>query len=209
MRRIDVSMPLGPGMPSFPGDPPFHVTVVESLARGGPYNLSTLSFGSHAGTHLDPPRHFANSGTPTDELDLDALNGPCRVVDVAPGTGAIGPDVVSRIPAGTARVLFRTENSARWSRSPEFFPDYVGLTPDAAEALVARSVRLVGIDSLSVENDPSGAYPVHRTLLRHGVLVLEGLLLAHAAGGEYELECLPLRWTGGDGGPARAVLLAR
>jgi arylformamidase len=206
MRRIDISMPLYPGMPSFPGDPEFGSRPLRSLARGDPYNLSGLSFGSHAGTHVDPPSHFVPGGAPADELDLEVLNGPCRVVEVDPHARFIGAGEVARVPAGTTRVLFRTPNSARWSTRLTFFPDYVALNPAAADALVEKHVRLVGLDALSIENDPSGAFPVHHALLGRGILILEGLLLGDAPAGEYTLECLPLRLKGGDGGPARATL---
>ncbi len=209
MRRIDISMPLFPGMPSFPGDPEFESTQVRSLARGDPYNLSELSLGSHAGTHVDPPSHFVPDGVPIDGLDLEVLNGPCRVVAVGSRASSVGVEDVARIPAQTRRVLFRTSNSARWSSRLAFFPDYVGLTPAAADALAQTHVRLVGLDALSIENDPTGAFPVHHALLGRGILILEGLLLSDAPPGEYTLECLPLRLRGGDGGPARATLSAR
>ena len=207
MRRIDISMPLFPGMPSFPGDPEFTSNRLRSISAGDPYNISGLSFGSHAGTHVDPPVHFIPGGHTTDQLDLAALNGACRVVDVDLRAPSVGPDDVARIPEDCHRVLFRTANSPRWKSSLAFFPDYVGLTPAAADALVERKVRLVGIDSLSIENDTSGHFPVHHTLLGGGTLILEGLLLGAAPAGGYTLECLPLRIRGGDGGPARAALV--
>lgn len=209
MRRIDISMHLRAGMPAFPGDPEFRSVPHRSLDRGDPYNLSALAFGSHAGTHLDPPRHFFADGLPIDRLDLEDFNGPCEVVSVNPARNEVGAEDVARVPPSTRRVLFRTANSDRWRVSGAFFPDYAALTPAAAEALVARQVRLVGIDSLSVELDPTGRFPVHHLLLGNGVLILEGLELADAPPGAYELVCLPLRLQNGDGGPARAVLLAR
>ena len=208
MKRIDISMPLFPGMPSFPGDPPLAVERLRTLERGDPYNISRLSLGSHAGTHVDPPVHFVPGGRAVDRLDLGSLNGPCRVVETDSRSRTVGPEAVNGLPPGTERVLFRTANSARWARSLEFFSDYVGLSPEAANALVERGVRLVGLDSLSVENDPSGAFPVHHILLGRGILILEGLLLDGVPGGEYLLECLPLRLRDGDGGPARATLLS-
>jgi len=209
MRRIDISMPLYPGMPTFPGDRPFGTTRLSSIDRGDPYNLSELSLGSHAGTHVDPPAHFVPGGATTDQLDLEVLNGPCQLVEVDPGSTAVEPSDVARVPKGTTRVLFRTANSPRWARSLTFFPDYVGLTAPAADALLAQKVRLVGLDSLSIENDPTGRFPVHHALLPRGTLILEGLLLQEAPAGRYTLECLPLRLRAGDGGPARATLLAR
>lgn len=209
MRRIDISMPLYPGMPAFPGDPPFETARLRALDRGDPYNISTVVLGSHAGTHVDPPAHFVRDGVTADRLDLDALNGPCWVVEVDSRVTAIGVREVDSLPAGAERVLFRTSNSSRWARSLSFFADYVALSPPAAEALAARKVALVGVDSLSIENDPSGRYPVHHLLLGRGIVLLEGLLLEGVAEGEYTLECLPLRLRDGDGGPARAALIVR
>jgi len=208
MRQIDVSMPLYSGMPAFPGDPLFDVEPVRSRARGDPYNISRVSMGSHAGTHVDPPIHFVPGGRDLDGVDLESLSGPCRVVEVPPGTGSVARREVDAVPPGTERVLFRTANSDRWRERLEFFPDYVALDPSAADALVARSVKLVGIDSLSVERDATGQFPVHHRLLGAGVLILEGLLLGDAPAGAYEMRCLPLRVRHGDGGPARVVLLA-
>jgi arylformamidase len=206
MRRIDLSMPLGPGMPTFPGDVAFHAERVRTLGNGDPYNLSRLTLGSHSGTHLDPPLHFLPEGSPVDRLDLDVLNGRCLLVDVPRGRPHIGPEDLPPFPPETRRVLFRTANSARWERGEGFFSDYVALTVTGAEELVRRGIRLVGIDSLSVESDPAEQYPVHHLLLGAGVPILEGLLLEGAPPGVHDLTCLPLRLQDGDGGPARAIL---
>ncbi|MCI4357109.1 MAG: cyclase family protein [Thermoplasmata archaeon] len=206
-RPIDVSMAVHPGMPSFPGDPAVVTAPVHRIDRGDPYNLSLWTFGSHTGTHVDPPLHFLPGGLATDALDLGVLNGPCQVVDVEPGTRAIGPAEVAKIPTRTTRVLFRTANSSRWAAGSAFFDDFVALSPSGAVALASTAVRLVGIDALSIESDPTGKFPVHHALLGRGVLILEGLQLAGAPAGSYELRCLPLRLAGGDGAPCRAVLL--
>ena len=209
VRRIDVSMPLYEGMPGFPGDPPLALRPVHRIDRGDAYNLSRIELGTHAGTHVDPPVHFVAGANPIDRVDLDILNGPCRVVAVPGSCSVVSAAEAEAVPPGTARVLFRTSNSERWATRLEFFEDYVGLDLAAAEVLVRRGVRLVGIDSLSVERDPTGRFPVHHTLLGHGVLILEGLLLAHTPPGEYDLACLPLRIRAGDGGPARVTLSGR
>lgn len=199
-------MPLFVGMPGFPGDPSFGSEPAHAIARGAPYNLSALELGSHAGTHVDPPLHFVPGGLPIDGVDLGLLNGPCEVVGIDPSASSVGPDQLRSVAPGTARLLLRTANSERWRRALEFFPDYVALAPEGAKALLERGVRLVGIDSLSVERDATGRFPVHHLLLGAGTLVLEGLLLADAPPGRYQLQCLPLRLRDGDGGPARAVL---
>jgi arylformamidase len=206
MPQIDVSMPLFVGMPAFPGDPPFGTETVRAVPRGDAYNLSRLTLGSHAGTHVDPPSHFVPGGASLDQIDLSRLNGPCLVVGVPGSVRTVGAREAAGVIQGVERVLLRTSNSERWQRRLEFFPDYVGLDSSGAEALLERGVRLVGIDSLSIERDATGRFPVHHRLLGAGVLVLEGLLLGEVPPGEYELHCLPLRVRDGDGGPARVIL---
>ncbi len=207
MTPIDISMPLFEGMPRFPGDPPFLCAPVRSLDRGDPFALSRLSLGSHAGTHLDPPRHFDRSGASVDRLDLNVLLGPCVVTDVPAGR-TVAPGELPELPSGTTRVLLRTPNSVRWARRLEYFDDFTGLSVPAAIELAKRGVRLVGIDALSVEHGGPEGYPVHRELLGRGIVLLEGLLLAGARPGPYDLHCLPLAIRDGDGAPARAVLRA-
>lgn len=209
MRPIDVSMPLFAGMPAFPGDPAFSYERTHDLARGDAYNVSRLVLGSHAGTHVDPPIHFVRDGATIDQIDLRVLRGPAVVAHVEDSVREIGVDEVDRLPPRTRRVLFRTANSARWDRGLTFFDDYVALSPTAADALIQRRVRLVGIDSLSVERDPTGKFPVHHRLLGAGVLILEGLLLGAVPPGACRVECLPLRLRGGDGGPARVLVTPR
>ncbi|MCI4365764.1 MAG: cyclase family protein [Thermoplasmata archaeon] len=199
-------MSLHAGLAVFPGDAPFRSEPSHSVARGDPYSVSTLQFNSHAGTHVDPPSHFLQGGLSADRLDLAALNGPCLVLGVDSARRVIGPSDLPEFAAGTQRVLFRTSNSQRWAREEGFFSDYVALSLPAAEELVRWKVSLVGIDSLSIESDLTGKFPVHRRLLEAGTIILEGLLLADVAPGPYNLECLPLKIRDGDGGPARAVL---
>lgn len=199
-------MPLGPGMPAFPGDPPFESRAVRRLSHGDPYNLTGISMGSHAGTHVDPPCHFVKGGATIDQIDFDRLNGPCEVVDLPASVRVIGAEEVRSVPSGARKVLFRTSNSRRWSESLSFFSDYVALTAEGAERLLAAGVTLVGVDALSIENDPTGQFPVHHRLLGGGSLIVEGLLLHGVPSGPAEISCLPLRLAGGDGGPARAFL---
>jgi arylformamidase len=143
-----------------------------------------------------------------DQLNLADLNGPCYVVEVGDQVRSIDGRDLELLPAGTTRLLLKTSNSQRWKSGESFFTDFVGLGTDAAGWLLRRPVRLIGIDSLSIENDPTGNFPIHRQLLTHSILILEGLRLADVEAGPYELRCLPLRIEHGDGAPARAVLIS-
>jgi arylformamidase len=206
MSWVDISTPLVNGMTGFPGDPVFRLRRVRRIEAGDPYNLSSLSLGSHAGTHVDPPRHFFAEGGGVDAVPLERLNGPCHVLQVPRSAEAIGAREIRGAPSGTKRLLLRTRNSERWEKGERFFSDYTALRPDAAEEVVRRGIELVGIDSLSIESDSTGTFPVHHRLLGAGVLIVEGLRLAAVPPGEAELRCMPLRIQGGDGGPCRAAI---
>ncbi len=205
---FDVTVAVEPGMPVFPGDPPVSVRPALRIARGDVANVSQLSFGSHTGTHVDPPGHFIEDGRTVDQLDLDMLVGPAYVCDcrqVANGRVTAKDLAQAGIPAGASRILLRTRNSELWGR--EFTPDFTELSSDAASWLVEHGCCLVGFDYLSVERGEDQNYPVHNILLRDGVLILEGLnLSAVAPGRRYWMACLPLRIKGGDGAPARVIL---
>jgi arylformamidase len=202
----DISMPLFGGTPTFPGDPPVEVAPLRRIDGGGPFNLSRVAFGSHTGTHLDAPSHFLPGGLSVDRLPLETFVGPCRVVEGGADGRSVTAEELAKVPGGTARVLLKTPNSRRWARRLEYFDDYVGLSDDGAARLLAAGARLVGIDALSVEDDPSERYPVHRRLLGGGAVILEGLLLEGVPEGRYELACLPLALRDGDGAPVRALV---
>lgn len=214
MMIIDISRPIGPDTPVWPGDPPVVVEPVARVAAGDPADVSRLALGTHTGTHVDPPAHFLPGGATVDALPLDVLVGPSVVADFSASPGPIDARRLDSLdlPAGTTRLLLRTA----LGEGPG--PGMVGaLTADGAGWLVERGVRLVGADTLSIEPatdgpgvrgcPPDEQYPVHHILLGAGVVIVEGLDLSAAAAGPYQLVCLPLRITGGDGAPARAVLI--
>ena len=207
---IDVSLDVSPDMLTWPGDPAVSVEPAKRIARGDSSNVSELRLGSHTGTHVDPPFHFLDDGIGVDALPVDVLYGPATVADLGGVEGTVGADALEALglPSSIERLLLRTSNSELWSRPAVSFPDaYVALDPSGAQWVVDRGIRLVGIDFLSIETRGSKDHPVHRTLLAAGVVILEGLDLSAAPPGEYELLCLPLKVLGGDGAPARAVLI--
>ena len=130
------------------------------------------------------------------------LVGPARVLDLTRVEGEIGADALGGdgLPE---RVLLKTRNSELWARE-EFVEEHVALGAEAARALVAAGVRLVGIDYLSIGDE--GA---HHALLEAGVVALESLDLRGVEPGEYELVCAPLKLVGSDGAPARTLLIRR
>ena len=192
MQIIDVSVPVWPGMITYPGDPKVRLERVSSIADGDVANLSRLDLGVHSGTHVDAPLHFIEGAPGVEALPLDVLVGLCVVVD------GLEP---AAVPRGAERVLFKTPNSRLWERE-EFSEDFVKLDGQAARALVERGVRLVGIDYLSIGDEEA-----HHVLLEAGVVVVEGLDLREVEPGEYRLVCAPLKLEGAEGAPARVLLL--
>jgi len=210
MKILDITLPISPALPLYPGDPAVEITPWTRLAGGEPFAVSRLSLGSHTGTHVDAPAHCIAGGATVDTLPLLLLCGPAYLVDLvsaaeAPFTGLIGPDQLASIPTDCPRVLFRTHGGEAWRHDVTPQAD-AALAAETADILVERGVRLVGIDRLSIAPtvDP---LPVHRLLLAAGLIIVEGLDLRNATAGLYTLFCLPLNIAGGDGAPARAVLV--
>jgi len=206
MKLYDVTVAISEELPVYPGDPPIRITRTHALEKGDLFRVSHLSFGTHIGTHIDPPYHFMRDGLPLDQVPLEVFLGPARVIDVG-AVDVIDAAVLQRFDlAGVKRLLCKTKNSRLWQSAKEFQPDFVYLETDAAELLVKLGVQLVGIDYLSIEKFNFEQPTTHWTLLGNNVVVVEGLDLSEVPPGDYELLCLPLKLKDGDGGPARVVL---
>lgn len=204
----DLTVPLSPQLATFPGDPPFQSDPAYRIRDGHPCNVSRLTLGTHAGTHVDAPRHFLEDGARVDELPLEILTGKARVVSIPAREAVDRADLEALDLRDDLRLLIRTRNSGQL-RQPEFRPDFVYLTPEAASYLVQVGIKLVGWDYLSIEKFGSRDFPAHHALLGAGVILVEGLDLSQVEAGEYELTCLPLKVAGGDGAPARVIVRSR
>jgi arylformamidase len=205
MKIYDVTVALAEDLVGYPGDPPVRIERLKEIARDeATYNLSSYSFGSHAGTHIDAPSHLLENGLSVDNLPLEMLIGRARVVEVT--APRIDEQVLQEFDFTTdMRVLFKTRNSYLWGRN-EFVQDYVHITLEAARFLIKEGIKLVGIDYLSVDKFDSRELETHREFLSAGAIIIEGLDLREVEPGDYELLCLPLKVKDGDGAPARVVL---
>jgi arylformamidase len=203
---IDISVPVTSGMVHWPDNPGVSIERTQDLSRGDAANVSKLELGAHTGTHMDAPRHFLADGAGIDELPLDAVIGPARVIRIEHPQMILPAELEThRLRAGE-RVMFLTRNSERCWNNSRFVEDFVYISAAAAQFLVQRKVRTVGIDYLSVGGYAHDGVETHRILLGAGIWLIEGLNLSMAKPGAYELVCLPLRIAGADGAPARAVL---
>lgn len=206
MRTFDVTVPLRQGLPTYAGEPGVTLDYHKRLERGDPYNVSALSLGSHTGTHVDAPYHFIDGAPTVDEIPLDALIGPCQVVEHN-GNAHVSADDFDRwrLPPDTSRLLIKTSNSRLWD-DDRFHEDYIALTADAAKWIVNRGIVLVGIDYMSIEEFGATKFVVHETLLERNVVILEGVDLRGVSPGDYQMVCAPLLVVGAEGAPARVIL---
>ncbi len=203
---IDISRPLHPGSPHWPGDCPTAFHLNARIADGASCNVGELRLSVHNGTHADAPFHYNNRGATIDALDLGRFVGPARVID-ARGRAALTADLLADLTAAeiaaAPRLLFRTD---AWG-DPAAFPSTWPLLDPALPAwLAARGALLVGLDVPSVDELTSKELPRHRRMESAGLFILESLDLRGVAPGVYELIALPLRLRGADGSPVRAVL---
>ncbi len=204
----DISVPLDADLPLWPQSPGVRLEWVKRLAAGDGCNNAVLHCDLHAGTHIDAPLHHLETGADVAGIDVQALCGPAFVAH-CPGRARLGPAELAGldIAADCRRLLLRTDNSRLWKTPGKAFrPDFTALTEDGAQWLTARGVRLVGIDSLSVQPYGGEQPRVHAILFEAGAVVLEGLALDGVDAGWWELLCLPLPLAGAEASPVRAVL---
>jgi len=206
-KLIDISVPLHAGLPLWPGSRPVHISRVMDLSRGDEANVSELEIDMHSGTHMDAPLHFITDGTTTEDIPLDKLIGNCLVVDFT-NLKSISANDLERaaIPPDTKRLLFKTDNSGSWGDfSQPFSKNFCALTLDAAQWIAERGFLLVGIDGPSIQMFED-AYDTHIVLLNQQIVILENLNLIEVESGFAELICLPLRVSGVEAVPVRALL---
>lgn len=203
MTLYDITPRISPRLGVWPGDTPASRRVLLDLARGDTVTLSTLEATVHLGAHADAPSHYGVTGASIEGRSLEDYIGVCQVIRVPVGRGArIAPGDLPG-PIRAPRVLFATgtfPDPERWNR------DFAALAPELVDALAGQGVRLIGIDTPSVDPMDSKELPAHQAFLRHDMAILEGLLLRDVPEGLYELIALPLPLEGFDASPVRAVL---
>ena len=204
MKYYDISLNLSPETVRWVTSPPFELIGRRRMSRGDQNNSSAVSMSVNSGTHVDAPFHFVPDGAAIDALPLQLFIGPALVCAIDGGNTITAEHVARLRLDGETRVLFKTRNSLLLHK-PDYDPDFMAFSVEAARALVDRGVKLVGLDYLSVA-PADEQVPVHRAFLDHGLALLEGVDLSQINPGRYELICFPIRLGGSDGAPCRAVL---
>ncbi len=200
MQWIDISRPLAPSTAVWPGDQPVEWSWTMQIDSGQSVNVGALLTSVHAATHADAPMHISNEGRTIDELPIESFIGPADVVSVSGSEVTV--DDISDIQS--RRVLFRTSASevptTQW-------PDQItSIHPVAVQSLAQRDVVLIGTDAPSIDPLDSTSLDAHHALAAHDIVHLEGLDLRSIAPGSYTLSALPIKISGADAAPVRAVL---
>lgn len=206
IRFWDITPPVRPGMPVWPGDTPYQVERTWAIGPGCPVNVSRLTLSSHTGAHADAPLHYDANGAGADGLPLPPYIGRARVLDVSGVRPMVRlhhvADALSD-PTCPPRLLLRTyalNPLNRWD------PDFCAVHPEVIHALAAKHVMLIGVDTPSLDPETSKTMDAHQAVRQHGLAILEGITLDNVPAGDYELIALPLKLTGVDAAPVRAIL---
>ena len=204
MKKLwDISPPIAADSPLFPGDTAYSQQWTASIAPGCPVNLSAITMSPHIGAHADAPLHYGADAPTIGQVSLDPYLGPCRVIHAIGCGPLVRPEHLAHAATDLPpRVLVRTCSKAPTQWSPEFS----AFAPETIAWLAAMNVRLVGIDSQSVDPADSKTLDSHHLLLHHDLRVLENLVLDDVPAGDYELIALPLKLMTADASPVRAVL---
>jgi len=204
MKLWDISPAIRPGIPVWPGDTAYEEARTWHLDAACPVNVSRFRMSTHTGSHADAPLHYDPAGAPMGAVPLAPYIGRCRVIDVTGADGRIQPTHLGdALAPGVERVLLRTYQRAPTARWDSAFP---AVAPATIDRLAEASVVLIGVDTPSLDPETSKTMDAHNAVRRHGMAILEGLVLDDVPPGDYELIAPPLKLANLDAAPVRAVL---
>ena len=206
---IDVSVPLHTGMVHWPTDPSVRIERIADMDQGAVCNVSKVEMCAHVGTHMDGLNHFIKDGAPLDTVPFDAVIGPCRIIEIKDTDSVKRDELKKHNLRKGERILLKTRNSKRQWWDEDFDTRFIHISKDAAQHMVERNIRTIGIDYLSVGGYERDGVECHQVLLGAGVWIIEGLNLTKVKPGKYDLICLPVKIRNSDGAPARAILRSR
>ncbi len=204
MNIYDISITISNDMITWPGDPEVEISKRCSIEQGAICNVTGIKMGAHTGTHIDAPNHFIDDSYTTDHIKLEDLIGKCIVIESS-AESVIGVNDVNKYDySSCSKVLIKTKNSKRLTEN-SFNKEFISIGLDAVKYLIEQNVKLIGIDYLSIEAFSSDGV-IHKEILKHEIIILEGIDLSTIKLGVYELICLPLKLSNSDGAPVRAIL---
>lgn len=202
---FDISPVISSRTAVFPGDTAFSQTQLLSFKNGQHLDLSSIQTTVHIGAHTDAPSHYHADGISIEKCDLKNYIGSAQVIRVECKPGArIGLADLKQKAISEERILFRTDS---FPDPDKWNDDFVSLSAEVIDYLAAQKVKLVGIDTPSVDPAQDQNLESHKAIYKNKMSVLEGIVLSEIPEGLYELICLPLKIEGSDASPVRAVLL--
>jgi arylformamidase len=211
----DISPALSSAIPVWPGDTPFSSDTTWAIADGCPVKVSSITLSTHTGAHCDAPSHFDAAGLSIEQVALDTYIGPCRVIDCRGVVSALPHPILSPqiLPQHIApfladvppRVLLRTCERNPFGQN-QWQADFATIAPASIALLAQHGVRLIGIDTPSLDPQESKTLDAHLATRQYHIAILEGIVLDEVVAGDYELIALPLKLTGLDASPVRAIL---
>lgn len=204
-KYYDLSANISEELVTFPGDPQYKAEDISSLEKGSQFHLSEIHLGNHTGTHIDFPAHVIKDGKTSNDFPIESLIGHGLIVEVPSTESSITKEFVKKQPIlANDFVFFKTSNS-KLSKTAKFTNNYVYIEPEAAEELLKKGVKIVGIDYISVDKYESEDLPVHKSLLSNNVLIVEGLELNDVPVGRCKIYIMPMKINKMDGLPARVM----
>jgi arylformamidase len=205
MKYYDISPPIRPETAVFPGDQPFEREITLDMAKGANIALSWIKTTLHIGAHTDAPSHYHRNGASIEERDLNYYLGSCQVIDVSKvGKRRILIKDLGDQAVQAERILFKTLS---FRHADPFQMEFTSLSAELIDHLAKAGVKLVGLDTPSVDPADSKDLPSHAALYRNNLAVIEGVDLDEVPAGLYKLVALPLRLVGADASPVRALLV--
>ena len=203
-RLIDISPRVSPRLAVWPGDQPLERAVALSFSGGDHLELSALKATVHLGAHTDAPIHYHRDGVDIAERDPAIYVGPAQVVTVDIGRGKrIQPEHLKLDEIEAPRVLLKTST---YPDPNNFNEDFASLSPELVDLLAQQGVKLIGIDTPSVDLFSDKELLSHNAIYKNDMAILEGVILEHVPDGIYWLMAQPLPLEAFDASPVRALL---
>ncbi len=200
----DISLLLNEETIVYPGNPKISIDQYAVIPED-PVNESKVSFGVHSGTHVDSPYHIKKGGKKAHLINLESFYGECRVFDLTHINLEIHKEDITEFNIEKDQIiLFKTKNSLIGYQ--KFRENFVHVKYDAAQYLVKKGIKTLGVDYLSVKKF-GGDNEVHELIINN-ITLFEGLNLKNVPEGNYVFIGLPLKLEA-DGSPARAILLKK
>ncbi|MFH1174584.1 MAG: cyclase family protein [archaeon] len=201
-RIIDISMELNEKTIVWVDDAQPKLKPLARMPQA-PCNFTWLEFGAHAGTHIDAPYYLFTDKWTSDQVPLDRLMGTCQVLDLTNVDEYITEKELSKQTISQSMLLLKTKNS--YDPLEKYNPHHVALSPGGANYLISKGITVLGYDYQSFER--AGSTDIHRLFMAKDIILIDNLRLREAEAKEYQFICLPIKVTGIDAAPARAILV--